>query len=237
MSHRPGYLELHRCFTVLFAYPPLTRLYLMPEELGPEPQEMQEQVMESLEQVKEDLAKEQSQAAQDRQWIGLIGLSTAILSALAAISAMQAGSLANEGMVNQIRATDQWALFQAKSTKRHVEESTVAVLQALGKPVPARTTAEIIKLQQDQQQTEVEARRLEEEGHSAMQRHESFARGVAALQIGISLGAVAALLRRKSVWYLGLAIAAVGVVFMGIGLLPAQQAVGGGEKPHQTQES
>lgn len=198
----------------------------MTEDLGPEPHELQEQVLESLQEVREELAQEQSQSSQTRQWIGLIGLSTAILSALAAISAMQAGSLANEGMVTQMRSTDQWSLFQAKSTKRHIEQSTVTLLQNLGKPVPAQINTEIIKLQRDQQQAQSEAQQLQEEAHSDLIRHETFARSVATLQIGISLGAVAALVRRKSIWYVGLGFAAVtGTV------APVQQAAV--ERPHQ----
>ena len=198
----------------------------MSEELGPEPHELQEQVNDSLQEVRAELAKEQTQSSQDRKWIGLIGLSTAILSALAAISSMQAGSLANEGMITQIRSTDQWALYQAKSTKRHIEESTAALLQALSKPVPLSIQAEITKLQREQKQTQAEAQKLEDEAHNSMTRHETLAKSVAALQIGISLGAVAALLRRRSIWYLGLGIAAVGVVFLVTGLFPAQKAAG-----------
>ena len=155
----------------------------MSEELGPEPHELQEQVNDSLQEVRAELAKEQTQSSQDRKWIGLIGLSTAILSALAAISSMQAGSLANEGMITQIRSTDQWALYQAKSTKRHIEESTAALLQALSKPVPLSIQAEITKLQREQKQTQAEAQKLEDEAHNSMTRHETLAKSVAALQL------------------------------------------------------
>ncbi len=207
----------------------------MTDEIGPEPQELQQQVAEAIEDVKKEFTEERIQETRDRQWFNLIGLSTGILSGLAAIAAMQAGALANEGMLAQIHATDEWALYQAKSTKRHIEESVVVLLQASQKPVPANITTEINKLKQDQQTTQNKARELEHESQLMLSRHESFARSVAALQIGISLGAVAALLRKKSVWYFGLGIAAIGIGFMIAGTLPGEHQIN--VKAHQNQES
>lgn len=209
----------------------------MTDELGPEPHELQEQALEAVKEVQEELSQEKVEQLQGRQWLNQIGLSTAILSALAAIAAMQAGSLANEGMMAQIRSTDLWNLYQARSTKSHVEQSTVRLLQALEKPVPSTITAEIKKLDKQQQENQTEARKLELESQLDMQRHELFARSVAALQIGISLGAVAALLRKRSVWYLGLGIAAIGVGFMIFGTAPVGYKTSIGEQSALCQKS
>ena len=126
-------------------------------------------------------------------------------------------------MLAQIRANDEWALYQARSTKRHLDETTIVVLKALEKPVSPSVTAEIAKLKQQQQDNQIEARKLESESGENLQRHEMFARSVAALQIGISLGAVGALLRQRRVWYLGLGIAAIGLGFMLWGVLPMHE--------------
>ncbi len=196
----------------------------MAEEFGPEPHELEEQVTDSLEDLKKELSKQEAKDSTSRLWLNQIGLSTGILSALAAIAAMQAGYLANEGTLAQIHANDQWALYQARSTKGHLDESTVTLLHALRKPVPPAIAAEITKLRQEQQDSQAEARRLETEADVDLRRHESFAHSVAALQIGISLGAVAALLRQRRVWYLGLGIAALGVGFMILGTYPGHAA-------------
>ena len=194
------------------------------EEIGPEPQELQQQVMDAVEDVKEELAKEKAAESQTRQWFNLIGLSTGILSALAAIASMQAGGLSNEGMLAQINATDKWALYQAQSTKRHLDESTITVLQSLQKPIPAQLTGEIAKLKQAQKVTQLEAQKLEAESRENLRRHELFAKSVAALQVGISLGAVAALLRKRVVWYLGLGMGAIGITLIIIATLPGSQS-------------
>ena len=194
------------------------------EEIGPEPQELQQQVMDAVEDVKEELAKEKAAESQTRQWFNLIGLSTGILSGLAAIASMQAGGLSNEGMLGQINATDKWALYQSQSTKRHLDESTITVLQSLQKPIPAPLTGEIAKLKQAQKATQLEAQKLEAESRENLRRHELFAKSVAALQVGISLGAVAALLRKRAVWYLGLGMGAIGISLMLMATLPSSQS-------------
>ncbi|MGE5656977.1 MAG: DUF4337 domain-containing protein [Actinomycetota bacterium] len=193
----------------------------MTDDFGPEPHHLQEQVVDTIEEVKEELVTTQKEHRQERALLNQIGLSTGLLSGLAAIAAMQAGYLANEGMLAQLRSTDQWALYQAQSTKRHLNESTATLLSVLQKPVPTPINDEINKLKQEQQVSSTVARQLENEAHTDLRRHEAFARSVAALQIGISLGAIAALLRKRTLWYLGLGVGAVGVSLMVLGFLPA----------------
>ena len=195
----------------------------MEENLGREPAEMQEDTAEALKDMKEELAEERSEQRQERRSLNLIGLSTAIFSTLAAIAAMQGGYFANEGMLSQIKSSDSWSQYQAKSTKRHIEESNVALLQALQKPVPTRTTTEIGKLDRQQQEIGQEARKLQAEAEQDLARHELFARSVAALQVGISMGAIAALTRKQAIWYVGLGISAIGIGFMVAGTLPSQE--------------
>src|SRR3954468_8690160 len=66
-------------------------------------------------------------------WISWVALSTAILAVLAAIAGLLSGKHANEAMMNQIEASDQWGYYQAKSIK-------AAILEAKT-PVASETTA------------------------------------------------------------------------------------------------
>jgi Domain of unknown function (DUF4337) len=195
----------------------------MEEDLGREPDAMQDDTLEALKDMKEELAEEKAEQRQESQSLNLIGLSTAIFSTLAAIAAMQGGYFANEGMLAQIKSSDSWSQYQAKSTKRHIEESKVTLLQALQKPVPSKTTTEIAKLDRQQQDLQQEAQKLQVEAEQDLAHHELFARSVAALQVGISMGAISALTRKKLVWYIGLGISAIGIGFMVAGTLPSQE--------------
>src|SRR5258707_8698668 len=52
------------------------------------------------------------------KWISGVALSTAILAVLAAIAGLLSGKHANEAMMSQIEASDQWGYYQAKSIDR-----------------------------------------------------------------------------------------------------------------------
>src|SRR5262245_14973737 len=59
-------------------------------------------------------------------WISWVALSTAILAVLAAITSLLSGEHANEAMLSQIEASNQWNYFQAKSIKAAVLDAKVA---------------------------------------------------------------------------------------------------------------
>ena len=61
----------------------------MEEDLGREPHEMHEDTVEAIDRMQEQLAQEKSDRQQQRNSLNFIGLSTGILSTLAAIAAMQ----------------------------------------------------------------------------------------------------------------------------------------------------
>ena len=62
-----------------------------------------------------------------------------------------------------------------------------------------------------------EAQKRERESEHKAGAHHEFAHSVALIQVAISLSAVAALTRMKSVWWLSLAVGLLGLVFFGIG--------------------
>src|ERR1700747_2746114 len=59
--------------------------------------------------------------------ISWVALSTAILAVLAAITGLLSGQHANEAMMNQIEASDQWAYYQAKGIKAAVLDAKMTL--------------------------------------------------------------------------------------------------------------
>lgn len=156
-----------------------------------------------------------------------IALTTAVLAALAAVAALKAGADANEALILkteaarlQNQASDQWAYYQAKGLKAAIAEAAKNSWAALDKPAPAQLSTEQERYAEDQRSSKAQAEGFEKqrdeksaEADRLMHHHESFAHSVALLQVSIALGAVAALTRRKAVWFgsaaLGLAGAGV----------------------------
>lgn len=189
-------------------------------EVNEQVQNMQENVTEVVEELKEELHHQQEQQAKDSVWVNKVAICTGIFAAFAAIAALQANFLGEEGMVAQIKAADQWSVYQAKSTKEHIQSSAGAILQSLGKPIPASINQKSTQLEQDKTKIYAEAKGLEKESHTFFERHQTMAYSVTALQVAISLSAIAVLLRRKVLWYTGIGLALFGIGFMVMGNLP-----------------
>lgn len=143
-------------------------------------------------------------------WISWVALSTAILAVLAAIAGLLSGQHANEAMMNQIEASDQWNYYQAKAIKASVLDAKMSLS---GSP------NESDQSKRDRYEKEQEKIKSEAEGKEAaaklnFHKHEVFARGVTMFQIAIAIAAISALTRKRSFWYVSLVFGALGCVFL-----------------------
>ena len=80
--------------------------------------------------------KEKAEAAlkgiqhKEKAWSLYVAISTALMAVLAAISSLFAGHHSNEALVDQIRASDQWAYYQAKGIKAEIKSLAYSLNQA-----------------------------------------------------------------------------------------------------------
>src|ERR1700740_2719776 len=86
-------------------------------------------LMEEAEIPLEHLHEEVHHSAEhsSEEWISWVALSTAILAVLAAIAGLLSGKHANEAMMSQIEAADQWNYYQAKSIKASVLDAKMSL--------------------------------------------------------------------------------------------------------------
>ena len=163
--------------------------------------------------------KMEEEAEHKGGWIARVAVSSALLAVAAAISALLAGHHANEAMLEQMQATDQWAFYQAKGIKASVLESKSEMLEALGKPATPEDHARIAKYSGEQKTIEDKGHELEESSEKHMERHGQLARAVTIFQIAIAMGAIAVLARRPKLWFVSLALGFAGLVFLVLGLV------------------
>ena len=161
-----------------------------------------------------------------------IALSTALFAAFGALAALRAGGTVNEALVlkteagrHQAEASDQWAYYQAKGIKASVQEAARTAWIAAGKAPPANLEQSIQRYGAEQKDIERAAREKErerdeksDEADRLLARHHRFANSVALLQVGIALGAVAALTRQRAIW---LASGILGLLGAGLFVLTA----------------
>ncbi len=183
----------------------------MPEEMEVEPEKLEEAIHEALE-------------SEGGRLIKAIALSTALLAALAAVAALQAGATVNEALMLkaesarlQAEAADQWAFYQAKGIKAAVQEASRSAWLAIGKEPPADFAAATKRYSEEQKEIQKAAQEKERErdmksveADHLFHRHHGFANGVAILQVAIAVGAVAALTRLKPIWFASLVLGFLG---------------------------
>jgi Skp family chaperone for outer membrane proteins len=156
-------------------------------------------------------------------------VTAAVLAVCAAIGSLLSGHAANDAVLNQSRANDQWALYQAKSTKGHLYEANQEVLDTLATLQGARREQvqpklddfkqKVAKYEKDKEKTKKDAEELEVESRTEFQKHQRFSLGVAAFQIGIVLASISILVRNRVIYALSLVAGCGGLVFVLLGIL------------------
>jgi hypothetical protein len=214
----------------------------MPEEIEVPTEHLHEKMEEAAHEAHGGGGGHGGGGASHASWISRVAVSSALLAVAAAISALLAGHHANEAILEEMIATDQWQLYQAKSIKASVTEGGNDLIRFEGKdptdtdrdpaePQPSEALkAKKIKIWQERQErvkrynTEMaeireKAEHLEHSSEDHMGRHVWIARAVTAFQIAIAIGAIAVLARRPRLWWISLALGGAGSVLFVLGLI------------------
>ena len=173
---------------------------------------MPEEIEVPIEKLHESIQEEAEKARE--KWIFLVALSTAIIAVFAALCSLMAGHHANEALIEQIQASDQWAYYQAKGIKASVLASKIETLQALGRQTSAKDEEKINSYKEEQKEIEEKAREKEKSSSTHLTAHKLLARAVTVFQIAIAVSAIAVLTRRKWLWYGSGVLGLMGLIFM-----------------------
>jgi len=147
-------------------------------------------------------------AARER-WSFYIAISTALMAVLAAVSSLVAGDHANDALIEQIKASDQWAYYQAKGIK--------ADITSINRDSPLRDSLEK-KYKVQQQDIKEEAEKDQRISEMHLQKHVLLARSVTFFQIAIAISAISILSKKRVLWYFAVLLAIVGIGFFIKGL-------------------
>lgn len=161
-------------------------------------------------------------------WLNYLALSTVIFAVCATLSTFKGGGFSTRSVLAQTQASDQWAYYQAKSIKGYIyetqKEKFELELKASGQKMPKSMVEEytqridsyskkIKKYEEEKEQIEQEARRFEGVKEDAQRHAQIFGMAVIFLQIAILLSSIAALMKKKILWILGLILGVVGLVY------------------------
>jgi hypothetical protein len=166
-------------------------------------------------------------------WLNYLALTTVILAVCATLSTFKGGGFSTRSVMSQTQASDQWAYFQSKSIKSYIYEMQKDKLQLELKAadkMPPRVVAEYVKkideyekktnkYEAEKNEIQAEAKRFEQVRNDAQKHSQIFGIAVIYLQIAILLSSIAALIKKKLVWLLGVSIGLVGIVYFLNGFL------------------
>jgi len=168
------------------------------------------------------------------KWLSWLALTTVIFAVGATLATFKGGSYSTRALLNQTQASDQWAFFQAKSIKGNLyamqKEQLELQLVILGPAAPAGVRAALTariaassqrvqKYEQEQSQIKADAEALEKSRDLSKRHQAAFGVAVIFLQITILLSSVAALMKRRPLWYAALVLGAAGMVQFANGFL------------------
>lgn len=153
-----------------------------------------------------------------------VALMTAILATIGALISYQSGSAQNEAMflkdqsiLKQAEASDQFAFYQAKSIKAHLDEVVVSL-----SPEPETKAHYLADKEKEEkaksavlsaaQKLQVESKKLSEESEAKLKPHERLALALTFIQIAIALAAITVLTRRRWLLWGSVISALAGVI-------------------------
>lgn len=180
---------------------------------------MPEEIEVPTEHLHEHMNEEAEEHGGTVKWIARVAVSSAVLAVLAAITALLASHHSDEAILEQMKATDQWSYYQAKSIKLAVLQNDLDARKDDGKPVLAERAKKVDQYTADMKEIKDKGDELEASSAEHMQHHVWLARGVTAFQIAIAMGAIAVLARRQQLWLVSLGLGALGSAGLIVGLI------------------
>ena len=170
--------------------------------------------------------QEHAEHAKENPSLAPVSVTMAILAVLVAVVSLLGHRAHTEEVVLQSKATDQWAFYQAKNFRRHLDEFFVDMTSvqptsdaaALAK-MRDKYTGEASRYKGDQTELDAEARKLESEVVMERNRADRYDLAEVFLEIGLVITSITLLSGRKIYWWLGIGLGVVGILVAATGAL------------------
>ncbi len=150
-------------------------------------------------------------------WTKYVSVTLVLIAVIAATATQKGGGLStkslrsmNEAAFKQSQATDEWAYYQAKSTKRHLYEIEHDRLAASGQPT-AGVDEKTAKYEHEAAEIKSKAEKLESERDVATKAADKAAgmgkevgNLVSFLQIAVACSSICLVVKKKPLWFVSL---------------------------------
>jgi hypothetical protein len=163
-------------------------------------------------------AKEKAEA-----WTKYVALTLVIIAVIAAVANQYSGKYSSQVQFNQIKASDQWNYYEAKSIKQHLDDSALTQLEANNNatnPAVAKAVlkiqAEIAHFELDKTNIQNAALAFEKKRDDAAVRGRHMGLSVTLFSVAIATASICTVTKRKPLWFAAMAMAAFAIFKMAI---------------------
>lgn len=162
------------------------------------------------------------------RWLTYMAITTVLIAVTATLSTFKGGGFSTKSLLNQTKASDQWAFYQSKSIKSYIFDMRRENLELQLAALDKKSNAELAKKYEDlisdykqkikQYEGEKEtisktATGFESQRDICKKHTDKFGIAVIFLQISILLSSIATLSKKKFVWICSLILGISGLLF------------------------
>jgi hypothetical protein len=147
-----------------------------------------------------------------------VAVTMSILAVLVAIATLLGHRGSTEELMLQTKASDQWALFQAKNIRLHEMQSVADVLGTLAPVDKEKAEAlhekylkESERYEKEKDEAAEQAKELEKERELVSRRTDRYEAGEVTLEIALIICSLTLLAKKRFFWVSGIALGLVGV--------------------------
>ena len=163
-------------------------------------------------------AHEASGSHEDSRLTLPVAVTLSILAVLVAIATLLGHRASTEEIILQTKATDQWALFQAKNIRLHEMQGFADLLGTLSPVDKEKTEAlrekylkETDRYEQEKDEASEQAKELEKERESSSRRADRYEAGEVILEIALIICSLTLLTKKRIFWLFGIALGLIGL--------------------------
>ena len=147
-----------------------------------------------------------------------VTVTLAILAVMLAMATLLGHRASTEEIILQTKATDQWALFQAKNIRLHEMQGFADLLGTLSPVDKEKTEAlrekylkETGRYEQEKDEVSEQAKELEKERESSSRRADRYEAGEVLLEIALIICSLTLLTKKRIFWLSGIALGLIGL--------------------------
>jgi hypothetical protein len=163
--------------------------------------------------------QEHAERAKENRELAPVSISMAVLAVLVAVASLLGHRAHTEEVVLQAKASDQWAYYQAKNIRQHVDQlftDLTSVQSTANNSATAKLrdqyAQEASRYKNEQNEVQAKANELEAEVATQRNRADRFDLGEVFLEIGLVITSITLLSGRRLYWAAGVICAVAGVI-------------------------